>query len=237
MVGIRSALSIGALSIVLLWLLGGITLNSGEFIMRSNVIIQATVLCVLGTQTLPPVLAQGLLTGSVENSSSMPRLIRQEPKYDYDDPDIRQPMRSAASQNTYRAEPRVIYRNQTVLKPVIQKVYVRDERTYWQKHPKVKAATIGAGVGTAAGAVTGLVSGRGVLRGGLIGAGTGAGVGLVRSSHTMKRHPIVRDVASGTLIGLGLSAAATRGRKRMWQGTGVGAAVGLGYGLLKNGLR
>ena len=138
MVGIRSALSIGALSIVLLWLLGGITLNSGEFIMRSNVIIQATVLCVLGTQTLPPVLAQGLLTGSVENSSSMPRLIRQEPKYDYDDPDIRQPMRSAASQNTYRAEPRVIYRNQTVLKPVIQKVYVRDERTYWQKHPKVK---------------------------------------------------------------------------------------------------
>lgn len=71
----------------------------------------------------------------------------------------------------------------------------------------------------------------------MIGAGTGAGVGLVRSSHTMKRHPIVRDVASGTLIGLGLSAAATRGRKRMWQGTGVGAAVGLGYGLLKNGLR
>ncbi|OPZ90829.1 MAG: hypothetical protein BWY75_00559 [bacterium ADurb.Bin425] len=163
----------------------------------------------------------------------MPKLIRQEPVYDFDDPDIKRPAATVPpSQSLQKA-----YTTKTVYKPVIQKVYVQDNRTYWQKHPKVRATALGAGVGTAAGAVTGLVSGRGVVRGGLIGAGTGAGVGLVRSSETMKRHPIVRDVASGTLVGLGLSAAATRGRKRLWQGTGVGAAVGLGYGLLKNGLR
>lgn len=173
----------------------------------------------------PAALAQGtLLSGSVENHNALPKLIRQEPVYDFDDPDIKR-------------SPQKVYAAKTVYKPIIQKVYVQDNRTYWQKHPKVRATALGAGVGTAAGAVTGLVSGRGVVRGGLIGAGTGAGVGLVRSSETMKRHPIVRDVASGTLVGLGLSAAATRGRKRLWQGTGVGAAVGLGYGLLKNGLR
>jgi hypothetical protein len=114
-------------------------------------------------------------------------------------------------------------------------VYLQDNRTFWQKHPKVKAATVGAGVGAGAGAVTGLISGRGIVRGAAIGAGTGAGVGLVRSSNTMKRHPIVRDVATGGLVGLGIGGAASRNRGWV-KGAAVGSAVGLGWGLLKNGL-
>lgn len=135
------------------------------------------------------------------------------------------------------------YRPVSVVKPRVYKgatatryVYVKDNRTYWQRHPKVKAVAIGAGVGTAAGAVTGLIAGKGVLRGAAIGAGTGAGVGLVRSSHIMKRHPIINDTATGTLVGLGLGAAASRRGKRIGQATGVGAAVGLAAGLLRNGL-
>jgi hypothetical protein len=103
---------------------------------------------------------------------------------------------------------------------------------YFSDHPKVRAATIGAGVGTAAGAVTGLVTGRGVLRGAVIGAGAGAGVGLVRSSHIMRRHPIVRDVATGSLVGLGLGLAGGRNHGTAARATGVGAAVGLATGLL-----
>src|SRR5205814_905871 len=53
-------------------------------------------------------------------------------------------------------------------------------RSYFYRHPKVKAATVGAGIGTAAGAATGLISGRGIMRGALIGAGAGTGVGLLR---------------------------------------------------------
>jgi hypothetical protein len=97
-----------------------------------------------------------------------------------------------------------------VERPVYREVYVRDNRTYFQRHPKVKAVTIGAGVGAGAGALTGLVSGAGVVRGAAIGAGSGAGVGLVRSSRTMKRHPIIRDTATGTLAGLGIGAASSR---------------------------
>lgn len=108
---------------------------------------------------------------------------------------------------------------------------------YFSDHPKVRAATMGAGIGTAAGAVTGLVSGRGILRGSLIGAGTGAGVGLIRSSHTMRRHPIVRDVATGSAVGLGLGMAGGRSHGH-WglKGAGVGGAIGLAAGLLGHGL-
>ncbi len=109
----------------------------------------------------------------------------------------------------------------------------RDNRTYFQKHPKVKSAAVGAGVGAGAGAVTGLVTGRGVLRGAAIGAGTGAGVGLVRSSRTMRRHPIARDFSTGALVGLGLGAAASRRGRTMFKATAVGAAVGLGFNLIK----
>ena len=107
---------------------------------------------------------------------------------------------------------------------------------YFADHPKVKAVTIGAGVGTAAGAVTGLVTGRGVLRGAAIGAGAGAGVGLVRSSQIMHRHPIVKDIATGSLVGWGLGFAGGRNHGTALRGTGVGAAVGLATGLLTHGL-
>lgn len=109
--------------------------------------------------------------------------------------------------------------------------------SYWSRHPKVKAATMGAGVGTAAGAVTGLVTHRGIVRGAAIGAGTGAGVGLIRSSKTMKRHPIANDAATGGAIGLGIGLAAGRGRHPGIKGAAVGSAVGLGIGLLRNGLK
>jgi hypothetical protein len=107
---------------------------------------------------------------------------------------------------------------------------------YFAAHPKVRAATIGAGVGTAAGAVTGLVTGRGVLRGAVIGAGSGAGVGLIRSSHTMQRHPIVKDLATGSLVGWGLGMAGGSNHGTAARTTLVGGAAGLATGLLVHGL-
>ncbi len=198
-------------------------------ILKKASIVSAAVLTVAAVQVpcMLPVGAQGaLLSGSIENNGGMPTLIRQVPAYDapvYSAPVARVPYTAGTTRTI-------------VHQPVIQRVYVRDDRTYFQKHPKVKAAAIGAGVGTAAGAVTGAISGHGIVRGGLIGAGTGAGVGLVRSSQTMKRHPIVNDVATGSLVGLGLGAASGRGGRRAIKGTGIGAAVGLGVGLLRNGL-
>ncbi len=165
-----------------------------------------------------------VLTGSVARSdmlSSYPVMTRQQPRFDV--PAVYAPVRAGVSTTRPRT--------------AVRTVYVRDRRTFFQRHPKVKAAAIGAGVGAAGGAVTGLISGRGVVRGAAIGAGAGAGVGLVRSSRTLKRHPIIRDTATGALVGLGIGGAASRRGKRMGQGMAVGAAVGLGYGLLKNGLR
>ncbi|MBX3076997.1 hypothetical protein KF913_24015 [Candidatus Obscuribacterales bacterium] len=110
-------------------------------------------------------------------------------------------------------------------------------KQYFNAHPKVKSATIGAGVGAGVGAVGGLVTGKGVLRGAALGAGTGTGVGLLQSSETMKRHPVMKDVAQGTLVGAGLGLATHRGHgtaKKTTQTAVAGAAVGLGVGLLKN---
>ncbi len=109
--------------------------------------------------------------------------------------------------------------------------------TYFQRHPKVKKATVGAGLGMGVGAVTGLVTRTGVVRGGAIGAGTGAGVGLLQGSETMQRHPIMKDLAQGTLVGAGLGLASHKGRgkgKKTTQSAVAGGAVGLGIGLLKN---
>jgi hypothetical protein len=53
----------------------------------------------------------------------------------------------------------------------------------------------------------------------------------------MKRHPIVKDVAQGTLVGAGLGLAGTSGHgkyKKSAKIAAAGAAVGLGAGLLKN---
>lgn len=172
-----------------------------------------------------PAFAQTTVLSGKVNSSAMPQLVRQQPVYDTVRVTTPRPSQTLRSNTT---------RTVVVEKPVYREVYVRDNRTYFQKHPKVKAVTLGAGIGAGAGAVTGLISGRGVVRGAAIGAGSGAGVGLVRSSNTMKRHPIVRDTATGTIAGLGLGMASSRRGKRAWQGAGVGAAVGLGYGLFKN---
>jgi hypothetical protein len=175
----------------------------------------AIVSVVCCTQLVLPGLAQTtVLTGKASKTTTIRSLQVQQPRYDYHAP-----------QKVY------------VQRPVTRTVYVQDNRTFFQRHPKVKAATVGAGVGTAAGAITGLVSGRGVVRGAAIGAGTGAGVGLIHSSRTMKRHPIIKDTAMGSLAGLGIGAAASHGSRRAFQGAGVGAAVGLGVGLLKHGLK
>lgn len=112
-------------------------------------------------------------------------------------------------------------------KPVTFKQYLND-------HPKIKSATIGAGVGSAAGAVTGLIAGKSIVKGVLAGAGTGAGVGLIRSSKVLQRHPIVKDIATGTTVGLGLGLAGAGGHKGTGKIAAVGAAVGLGVGLLRD---
>lgn len=106
---------------------------------------------------------------------------------------------------------------------------------YFARHPKVHAAAKGAAIGAAAGAVTGLVTGRGVMRGGLIGAGTGAGVGLIRTSTTLRRHPIMRDVATGSAVGAGLGMGlGHHGSGSLGKGALLGGAVGLGVGLWKH---
>lgn len=110
-------------------------------------------------------------------------------------------------------------------------------KSFFYRHPKVKSATIGAGIGTAAGAATGLITGRSVVKGALVGAGTGAGVGLIRSSEIMRRHPIVKNTATGAAVGLGLGVAAQRGHNSGLKGAAVGAGVGLGLGALSQVLR
>ena len=114
------------------------------------------------------------------------------------------------------------------------RVRVHHSASYWQRHPKVKSAAIGGGVGAASGALVGGLTHHGVMRGAAIGAGTGAGVGLIRSSQTMKRHPIVKDVATGSAVGLGLGWAGGRGGSRAFKGAAIGGAVGLGAGLLRH---
>jgi hypothetical protein len=110
-------------------------------------------------------------------------------------------------------------------------------QTYLQRHPVVKRTAIGAGVGAGAGALTGLVTHKGAMRGAAIGATAGGGVGLIKSSKTLKKHPVATKVAEGTAIGLGLGLAASRGHnttKRTLEAGGIGAAIGLGAGLLRN---
>lgn len=113
-------------------------------------------------------------------------------------------------------------------------------KQFFQKHDAVRKATIGAGVGTAAGAVTGLISGKGMVRGAAIGAGTGATVGVINSSKVMARHPIMKDVATGTATAAGLAMTAVKGHgstKKTMEGAAIGAGLGLAAGLLKDKLK
>lgn len=194
-----------------------------------------------------------VLTGQVDSSASAPQLLQRQAEFDntptatpttYVNPILHANARGHANANVHRSAGANASastntnaganQNFHPQRPIIHTVYVQDNRTFFQRHPMVKSATIGAGVGAGAGALTGLVTGRGVIRGALIGGGAGAGVGVVRSSQIMRRHPIVRDVATGSLVGLGLGAAASRGHRLPLQATAVGAAVGLGVGLFKN---
>lgn len=96
------------------------------------------------------------------------------------------------------------------------------------RNPIVKQAAIG----TAAGAVGGVLSGEtSVLKGAGIGALTGAGTGLIDTSSTMNRKPLVKSTAKGAVIGTGVSAVAGRGKVK---GAAVGAGVGAGAHLLND---
>lgn len=122
----------------------------------------------------------------------------------------------------------------------VSRTRVQGKQTFLQRHPVVKRTAVGAAIGTAAGAGVGLISGRGGWRGAGVGAATGAGVGLIRSSKTLKAHPVASSIAQGTAIGLGVGVAANKGHnagKRTAISTGLGAAVGLGAGLLKGELQ
>lgn len=92
----------------------------------------------------------------------------------------------------------------------------------------LKQSAIGAGIG----AITGGVSERGtVLKGAGVGALTGAGTGLIDTSRTMERHPLLKNTAKGAVIGTGVSATTDRSKVK---GAAVGAGAGAGWHLLKD---
>ncbi len=183
--------------------------------------------CLLSLQASVPAFAQTtMLMGSASHSVAVPKAITTTTTTTTSQVRLAAPQSGHYDHRVIAPAPRTIYQTRTV--------YVKDNRTYFQRHPKVKAATVGAGVGAGVGALTGLVTGRGVIRGGAIGAGTGAGVGLLRSSETMRRHPIVNDLATGTLVGGGLGWAGSRRHGMIAKTAGVGAALGLGVGLFKH---
>lgn len=175
------------------------------------------IVCLLLIEVNIPALAQTtMLTGAVNTQNPIPiNTVRLQPVYEVPKARIERPVITAHPHQ-------------------IHTVYLKDKRTFWQRHPMVKGAAIGAGIGAGAGAATGLVTGRGILHGALIGAGTGAGVGVVRTSQIMKRHPIVRDIATGGLVGLGLGGAGSWHHSTVAATTGIGAAAGLGVGLFNN---
>lgn len=197
---------------------------------HNKIITIAAALALQAAVTIPVLAQSTTLTGSVLRNSTvtnLPEPVLQSQTAQIDNRAVQQTAR-AVQQSPRTASPRP--------RTVTRTVYVekQDNRTYFQKHPKVKSAVVGAGVGAGVGAATGLIARRGVLRGAAIGAGTGAGVGLVRSSNTMKRHPIVKNTATGALAGLGLGAAAGRRGSTKWKSAGVGTAIGLGYGLFRH---
>jgi len=163
-----------------------------------------------------------------QNYAPLSSPYRTAPNYSYAAPVAQRPRT-----NVRVAQPRP-YAAQQVIRPA--QTYVskpaKPPETFWHKHPMVRSATVGAGVGAGAGALTGLVTGRGVLHGAVVGAGAGAGVGVIRSSQIMRRHPILKNAATGGVAGLGLGLAAG-GHGTGFAGAGVGSAIGLGYGLYR----
>lgn len=202
---------------------------SGRIFALSNKnIAQLITAFALAQFVLVPVMAQSTaLTGSIRQDYYSQKIVKQDA--------LVAPAAApvAIPSTVVRVAPRsgrLVEKHYYYERPVYHTVYMQDNRTFFQKHPKVKAATLGAGVGAGVGALTGLLTHQSVMRGALIGAGTGAGVGLLRSSSIMARHPIMRNVATGSLAGLGIGGA--MGRHRGLAGLGIGAAVGLGASLL-----
>ncbi len=96
------------------------------------------------------------------------------------------------------------------------------------RNPIVKQAAIGAVAGTIGGALSGETS---AVKGAGIGALTGAGTGLIDTSSTMNRKPLLKSTAKGAVIGTGVSAVAGRGKVK---GAVVGAGVGAGAHVLND---
>ena len=107
--------------------------------------------------------------------------------------------------------------------------YAEDTRTRRAlRNPIVKQAAVGAVAGTIGGALSGETS---AVKGAGIGALTGAGTGLIDTSTTMKRKPMLKSTAKGAVIGTGVSAVAGRGKVK---GAVVGAGVGAGAHVLND---
>src|SRR5271163_2648901 len=174
------------------------------------------------------------IADSVEQTNVLPAKAPpagwQNPSYDYRSPGVAHP-----GTNVRLGNPPGDHQANVSTHPVASTstqrphtVYLKDTRTFWQRHPMVKGAAIGAGFGGGGGALIGLISHQGILRGAVIGAGTGAGVGVIRTSKIMKQHPIARDVATGAATGLGVGWAGSRRPGIALAGTGIGSAIGLG---------
>ncbi|MGE0201815.1 MAG: hypothetical protein AB7P76_12730 [Candidatus Melainabacteria bacterium] len=92
----------------------------------------------------------------------------------------------------------------------------------------VRQAAIGAGIGALGGALTERTS---IGRGLGVGALTGAGTGLIETSDSMQRHPLVKNTLQGAVIGTGTSVARRGDTAR---GAVIGAGAGAGWHLLRN---
>jgi hypothetical protein len=113
------------------------------------------------------------------------------------------------------------------------RVMVEREPTFFERHPMLKSTVVGGALGTGIGAIGGAIAGHHRAgRGALFGLGSGAGIGAVEGSTWGHRHPIMKETATGSLLGLGVGG--TMGRHRALKGAGIGALLGGGLGLLRH---
>ena len=129
-------------------------------------IITITAALALQAAVTIPVLAQSTtLTGSVLRNSTvtnLPEPVLQSQTAQFDNRAVQQTGR-AVQQSPRTVSPRP----RTVTRTVTRTVYVekQDNRTYFQKHPKVKSAVVGAGVGAGGGGASRRIVPRGGFRG------------------------------------------------------------------------
>lgn len=101
------------------------------------------------------------------------------------------------------------------------------ERENWTLKNILKHTAVGAGAGAGAGILSDRSS---VGRGAGIGAVTGAATGIVDSSRTIRRRPLIKDAGKGAIIGTG---AAAIQRESKLKGAAIGAGAGAGWHFLK----